>query len=314
MQTPSHARPQEDPAARSHGGGAPAGPTGRCYLYGVGGPGLAESGPAGLVGINDAPVVLMPVAGDGVWGGACAAVSAAPTGRLRPERRHLSAHQRVVSALAAAEGALVERGDVGGGFLPVAFGMVPDSPGAVSALLREHAAEIAEQLSRVAGAAEMTVRVGLAGGDAFRHFVEADATLRSLRDSMLAGGGGGAGGAAAHEAKMAVGRAFELALASARAEVEEAARVHLGGASREIIIGTPRSESQMATVSCLVDRGAAASLAFDAAVEAMAAELDDALAVEVSGPWPCHSFVDLRLVPAESGPEPKVGLPARGGR
>lgn len=250
---------------------------GRCYMYGVGGSRLPNELLTGIAGLNDEPLVAVRA------GGAVAVVSAAPTGRLRPERRHLAAHQRVVAGIARSAD-----------FLPVAFGMIADDAAAVASLLDTHGESIAEQLQRVAGCIEMTLRVGLGGANAFEHFVTRDAGLRHLRDAMIASAG--PGGSPSHDAKLAAGRGFESALAGARELVERTLAEHFEGVCHEYSAADCRGEGQLANLACLVDRAGVAP--FEQAVERAAAELDDAYTIELSGPWPCHSFVDLRLSPA----------------
>lgn len=242
------------------------------YLYGVV---SAEAAPllGNLpAGLADAPVTLIP------HGPLCAVASVtppSPTGKLRPERRHLTAHQRVATAIARITD-----------LLPVAFGTVSATDAGVIELLETNREQLVTQLARIAGRSEWTLRLALDVPDVFKFFVEADPELRGARDGMLAAGGG-------HDAMMAVGRLFERKLAERR----DAARNAVIAALTEVIAedreNPLRSEKELCNFSLLADRSRAAEL--DAAIERTAALFDDQHTFSVSGPWPPSSFVDVRL-------------------
>ncbi len=255
-------------AARSGTKAKPAG----LYLYGVisaeAAP-LLTNLPAGLA---DAPLTLI------AHGPLCAVASVAPpspTGKLRPERRHLTAHQRVATAIARTTD-----------LLPVAFGTVSATDAGVIELLETNREQLVTQLARIAGRSEWTLRLALDVPEVFKFFVEADPELRAARDRMLAAGGG-------HDAMMAVGRLFEHKLAERR----DAARNVVIAALTEVIQedreNPLRSEKELCNFSLLADRARAAEL--DAAIERTAALFDDQHTLSVSGPWPPSSFVDVRL-------------------
>jgi hypothetical protein len=240
---------------------------GMLVLYGVM-PG-DEAIPEGLLGLADAPVRTVDA------GGLRAVCSVSPAGRLRPERRHLAAHQRVVQALASA-----------GTILPVAFGMIFPGEGRLRALLEEHAETFGEQIGLVRGRAEMTVRVGLSGESVFAHFVERSAELRALRDEI-------ASGRAGHDTKMRAGRLFETLLSERRDEALAIVRERLDPVCVDIAPGVLRAEKDLVHVACLVERGRLSEL--EGAVELAAERFDDAHTFTLSGPWPAHSFVSVRL-------------------
>ena len=72
---------------------------------------------------------------------------------VRAERRHLSAHQTVLTRVIA-----------GADLLPMAFGMISDSEETLCSLLAEHIALLSRQLAYVGGRVEMAVPPALAGG------------------------------------------------------------------------------------------------------------------------------------------------------
>lgn len=242
------------------------------YIYGLCPAG--ESVPHDLAGVHDAPV--LPVR----RGTLCALVSVLPRGvaKVRPERRHLAAHQAVLRAFA-------DRGCV----LPMAFGMVLRGASGVKGLLAENEPAFLQQLQRVRGRVEMTLRLKLDVPNVFAHYVGLSADLRELRDRI-------ASGRAGHEDKVEAGRVFERLLAAERDAAERAVHDAIADACAEILPAKPRSEAELVNFACLVERDAV--LAFEAAVAQAAAAYDEAHAFELSGPWPAHSFVHIHLAPA----------------
>lgn len=233
------------------------------YVYGV--YPACEAAPTDLSGLGDAPVRVL------AEGDLAALVSDAPAARLRPERRHLAAHQKVLQR-ASAELSL----------LPMAFGTVLAGDGRVKGFLRAHAGLLGEQIDRVRGRAEMTLRVRLDVANVFEHLVAVSPELRALRDLIAAG-------RASHDDKVQAGREVDATLSSLRASSEAAVLEALVAAAAEIRLLPPRTEAELLNLACLVDRGALQ--AFESAVHAAAARFDDRHAFELSGPWPPHSFV-----------------------
>ncbi|MDX2148865.1 MAG: GvpL/GvpF family gas vesicle protein [Planctomycetota bacterium] len=222
--------------------------------------------PAGLGDRAVAPVLEGELA---VW------VSEPAGARIRPERRNLVAHQRVVRALADNLDAL-----------PVSFGMVLPSESACAALLRDHSESMLQALDRIEGKLEMSVRVTLASDNAFAFFVEQDPELRHARDRMARGGG-------SRDELLEVGKLFERVLERERDRAMILASASLAPATSEIHRHPARNEKELLNLACLVSRDAVA--AFDAAVHEAAASFDDRYAFDFSGPWPCHSFTNLRI-------------------
>lgn len=236
-------------------------------LYGI--MPLGETIPEGLTGLGDNPALSIESAG------LLAVYSASPGAKLRPERRYLSAHQKVVQTLSRESTVL-----------PVAFGMLFPSVKRLASLLDEHAEAFLEQCEHIHGKVEMTVRVSITEENVFQHFVERSADLKRLRDRI-------AGGGAGHDLKMQAGRMFEELLGARRDEATDAVRALLDPVSAEILPATLRKESELVHLACLVER--AGVEAFEAAVIKAAEGFDDTHTFGLSGPWPAHSFVSLRL-------------------
>ncbi len=245
------------------------------YLYGI--VAADESIPSGLAGLASAPLATFAHAG------VVALVSPPPPGRLRPERRHLAAHQAVLQAVARSCS-----------LLPMAFGVVAPSESAVRDLLDEHADALRGELDRVRGRVEMTVRLGLDAALAVRAYVEDDAELKHLAAQIAAG-------SASHEIKMRAGRRFESLLAERRDAALASLSTALEPVAAELRPGTLRTERDLVNLAVLVPRDRLD--AFEHAVHAVAEHFDDRHALEFSGPWPAFSFVDVKLslAPAGSG-------------
>lgn len=244
-----------------------AGPAAALYLYAV--CPADEPLPAGLTGLGDSPVLRVQA------GPFAAVVGRAPTGRLRPERRHLAAHQAVVQRLAQQVTTL-----------PMAFGTVLPNAEALQALLDEHTAAIAEQIERVRGRVEMIARVAIDPDALTRELVEGSPELRSVRARIAAG-------AASHAEKVEAGRLYERLLEDRRAACLEKLLAELRPCSAELLPLPPKGAGELAGVAGLIARDQAE--AFEQGVGRVAATLDDRHTVKLSGPWPAHSFVDLRL-------------------
>ena len=100
-------------------------------------------------------------------GGLAAVVCGIEGARIRPERRHLAAHQGVLKRLLADTTPL-----------PLSFGTLADSPQAIHRFLRRHQHAFLEQLERVAGQVEMGVRVTWDAPNIFEFFVNTHPELR----------------------------------------------------------------------------------------------------------------------------------------
>ena len=107
---------------------------GNVYLYAVI-PGTAEN-ELGISGLFDSVVHTISE------GGIAAVVSEFPASeKLRPERKHLAATQRVLNYL-------VETNDV---VLPVSFGTVADSEKGIREMLKKYGKDFHREIARVSG-------------------------------------------------------------------------------------------------------------------------------------------------------------------
>lgn len=196
---------------------------------------------------------------------------------VRPERRHLSAHQAVLNKVAASSD-----------LLPMGFGMIADNEEAVHTMLSDHASVLLRELARIAGRVEMTVRLRLQNKDTFSFFVERYPELRRQRDACFNGQR-----EPAQKELLDLGRTFEQLLARERENKTELAIAALGSSTIELKNVGASNEAVMFDINCLIDR--VSESRFDSAVEDLAKRFDDEFVLEVRGPWPAYNFVNVSL-------------------
>lgn len=222
-------------------------------------------------GLDDAPLAF--IAGETLG----AVVSGIEDGPLRPRRQRLAAHQRVLDALARGNDAL-----------PMGFGFVAPDGDAVRELLVDHREELHEELDRLGGRVEMSLRLRWDVDNVAAYFVERDETLRSLRDRLASEPNGGT-----HETKMAAGRAFERLLEAERTAHFDTLEQALRAVVEDIHEGPLRTEHDIANLGILVARDAVGSL--ERCVLSVAGRFDESFAFDLGGPWAPFSFVNVRL-------------------
>lgn len=239
------------------------------YLYAMVSASSAENcGPCGINGGLVYAITQGPVA---------AVVSDVPDQQIRPERRHLAAHQEVLKRLMA-------KGTV----LPMSFGIIADGPKAIQKILARNQIPLLKQLKRVAGKEEMALRVTWDVPNIFDYFVTTHPELRALRDELFGGYR-----EPSQESKIELGRLFDRLLNEDReiytARVEEIFSRYCFEIKRH----KPRHEREVMNLVCLVGRDAQAR--FEAGVFEAAALFDYNFAFDYSGPWAPASFVSLDL-------------------
>jgi hypothetical protein len=241
---------------------------GGTYLYAVlaGTEGVGELGSIGVEGGE----VYCVTAGD-----ITAAVSRVSRARLRPERKHLLAHQAVLRRL-------MEQRTV----LPAAFGLVARNDEAVRDRLVENGALFREQLERVAGKVELGLRVSWNAPDLIEYFVATHPELGAARERLRNQTDVG------REELIAVGKLFERLREAARETHSERVVAALQEPGIELKLHPPRGEREVMNLSCLVPRERLNT--FEKAFEAAAAGFDDHFTFELNGPWAPHSFTELK--------------------
>lgn len=199
------------------------------------------------------------------------------TGKLRPRRRHLRAHQDVLARI-------FEQTDV----LPAAFGTISGSPTAIREMLEEHESMLVGELDEVRGVEEWRVSVVIDRDDIFEYFVDQSAELREQRDRLYADGR-----EPTRDEKIDLGQTFEQLLADRRAETVETVRAHLEESARRIDDEDPRNDETLAELACLVDPDAAE--AFEEGVHEAADQFGDSLIFQLVGPDIPYSFVEIEV-------------------
>ncbi len=246
------------------------------YLYAV----ASEGALASLNGIGLDQSPLYPVRQNGL----VAIVSDIADRRLRPERKHLNAHQNVLMQL-------LESGTP----LPMGFGMVSEGEAATRKLLDSYSEDFREQLERVEGCVEMGLRIRWDVPNIFDFLLSRNTELTEMRDVIRAveekqG--------PQHHSRIELGRRFEGLLEDEREQVDEQVCGVLERVVKEFHRGKTRAENDILNLACLVDRRRQDE--FVARVIEAATAFDANYAFDYNGPWAPHNFVSLDLSFEES--------------
>jgi len=229
------------------------------------------NGRYGPIGVEGGEVYLVSE------GPLAAVVSDVPRGKIRPERRHLAAHHDVHKQLMAH-----------GNMLPMSFGIMADGPGALCRILRMNQAAFLDQLRRVEGKAEMSLRVVLDVTNIFEYFICVHPELRSLRDELFGGGR-----QPSEDGKIELGRLFDRILNEDRSACTQRVLDVLAPRCSEIKETPPRTEREVMNLACLVARDGMKG--FEEGVFEAAKQFDDNYSFDYTGPWPPYNFADVRL-------------------
>lgn len=208
-----------------------------------------------------------------------AVVSDFGDGKIRPERRHIAAHQAVLKRLM---GQCTP--------LPISFGVLADGAKDIRKILSLNRKAFAEQLERVGGKVEMGVRVSWDVPNIFEYFVNTHAELRAARDQFF-----GAQRAPAQEDKIELGRMFDRCLQEDREEHTERVEATISPCCFEIKRNPPRNEKEVMNLACLVGREAVGTK-FESAIFEAARGFDNSFSFDFNGPWAPHHFVEIKLL------------------
>ncbi|MBC8245274.1 MAG: GvpL/GvpF family gas vesicle protein [Verrucomicrobia bacterium] len=211
-------------------------------------------------------------------GSVAAVVSDVAGSRIRPERRNLAAHQKVLDAIKAG----------GQPFLPSAFGIMAPSQKSLVAMLEANADTLMGDLNRLADKVEMTLRLKWNVPNIFDYFVGRTPDLAELRDRYF-----GQPGGPSREDKIELGSQFDQLLNQARERHVATLRRALGGVVEEFAEKPVADETMVCHLVCLITRDAEGAFE-DKLVEA-ARLFDDHFAFDYNGPAAPHHFVQARL-------------------
>jgi hypothetical protein len=226
---------------------------------------------AGTLGIDDQAVYAI------ADGHLCAVVSNVPNTKMRPQRRNLAAHQRVLKHLMAETTPL-----------PMAFGIIADGDRAVKDILSHHRGLFLEQFGRVSGKVEMGLRVSWDVENIFDYFINTHPELRSARDEYFS-----SQHEPSQEDKIELGRLFDQLLQEDRENLSDDVERILAPYCKEIKHGKCRNEKDVMNLSCLVTRDTEAR--FEEGVLKAAAKFDNNFVFDFNGPWAPHNFVEVEL-------------------
>lgn len=242
---------------------------GGTYFYAV------IAGPAdrnyGTIGIDDGLVHCIS------HGAVAAVVSETKQSSLRPERRHLAAHQRVLKRL-------VEDGPV----MPMSFAVIADGPEDIRRILDSNEEILVAGLQRVSGRVEMGVRVRWDVANMFEYLIGRHEELREARDRTFRWGH-----EPSREEQMELGRLVEHLLSDDREATAELVEESLRERCVEIKESKLRDERELVNLACLIERGT--EDAFGQGVVEAAKLFDSNYCFDYNGPWAPHSFVELNL-------------------
>lgn len=239
------------------------------YVYAIVPQAAAEPPP--ILGVAGASLYAIAAAG------LAAIVSDYPAATIRAERRHLAAVQAVHRVLQAQRD-----------MLPVAFGTLAPSAEFVRSFLEGNAEALTARLDRLKGAVEMAVRLRLEAADPLAWVVAHSPELQHARDRAFSHRR-----EPGYEERLRLGRLCEAALYRFRQSLSGQVVAVLKPACCEITELPVRDDCDVANIAALVPRDGVG--AFEALVEAAAAEFEDAFTFNLTGPWPPHHFAQLEL-------------------
>ncbi|MFZ0451197.1 MAG: GvpL/GvpF family gas vesicle protein [Desulfatiglandaceae bacterium] len=241
------------------------------YLYAV----IAGDGGQSLEtpGIDNGPLYTISE------GKISAVVSDVPNKKLRPERRHLAAHQGVLRRLMEEDTPL-----------PMAFGVIADGSRAIMRILTLNQEAFQEALDHVNGKVEMGLRVTWDVPNIFDYFVNTHPELRAVRDRYF-----GTNREPAHEDKLALGRMFDNLLNEEREIHTEKVEEILYSVCFETKQNACRSELEVMSLACLVGRDKTEQKAFEKGILEAANLFDNNYAFDYNGPWAPYNFVAIDL-------------------
>jgi len=252
---------------------------GGTYVYAVVPKAAAPEKLEEVTGIEDGKVYSV------ASGELAAVVSDVPTREeLRPERRLVAAHQKVLQKVTDASPAV----------LPVSFGTIAESADGVRELLDRYQQDFSQQIQKVEGKVEMEVRVTYSAEkpSVFDFLLAGNQELRDARDRL-------AGHAATREEKIDLGQKVDAVFTALREEYARRLEEAIGDRG-EARSNPPRSEKEFVNLSFLVPKDRMAD--FDAAIQSAGSLFPDNFVVEQVGPFPPYNFVNVHVTAPSAQP------------
>lgn len=225
-------------------------------------------------GIGERGDPVQVVRGDGL----AAIVSDSPIVEYESSRRNMMAHTRVLEEVMQDHT-----------LLPVRFGIIAPDEGAVARQLCGAKAEtLRTQLGRVEGRVELGLKAFWFEEVIFAEIVADNAEIRRLRDSLT-----GRSAEETYYERIRLGELIEGEMV--RRRDADAARIldALRPLAVETQVSAPITDRMVVNAAFLVDHVGEA--AFDAAVQALDAQLGKRMLFKVVGPVPPYNFVSLTI-------------------
>ena len=221
---------------------------------------------------------------EGVAGGAVTRVEQGDLGALvgtidegpvKPSRRNVMAHSRVLQEVVA------HAADV----LPMRFGVVmPNADAVRDELLALHDEVLRAQLHEHAGRVELTVTVTSPQEDQLRMLLGSDLPLRRAAGDL---------DRATPSERIAFGEQIARAIEVERERVARRVIAAVSDFAVDAAVDEPRHDDMLANVAFLVERQWVA--AFDGALDELGREFGPGRRVRAVGPMPPYHFVELAL-------------------
>jgi hypothetical protein len=238
------------------------------YLYGFAEGGFQPS--EELLGLASAPVHTI------AHRDVAALVSDHPVEKLSLLRRNLEPHHRVIREISRQTT-----------FIPASFGHVSESQEQILEVLRDNCQGIRQELERLAGKAEMGVKLLWDVDNVIEFFVSFDRELKNRRDRVFGKS------RVSLEEKLELGAFFEKRFKQERERLSGLLIEALRPLTVEVRVNPPAGEKVVMNAAFLIER--VCEKQFEEALHRAAALFDSNFALDYSGPWPPYSFIRLAL-------------------
>lgn len=205
-----------------------------------------------------------------------AVVSDHPVEKLQLLRRNLEPHHRVI-----------QESSRHSTFIPVTFGHISENEQEILQVLRNNYARIKDELTRLAGKAEMGVKLFWDVDNIFEYFVNRDQELKKRRDRIFGKS------RVTLEEKLELGAFFEERLKQERERSASRLIEALQEVTSEVRVNTPTDEKMVLNAAFLIYREQEKT--FEAVLYRAAGIFDSNFNLDYNGPWPPYNFVRLRL-------------------
>ncbi|MCG8333906.1 MAG: GvpL/GvpF family gas vesicle protein [Proteobacteria bacterium] len=232
---------------------------------------------------NDQPYSLGPcgISGEEVYaigqGDVAAIVSKFALKKIRPERRHLSAHNQVHRELNNLTSPI-----------PVSFGIISDDANKVKKILTLNQKPLVEKLNQIHDTMEMGLKVIWNVPDIFSYFVDQYPELKQARDKVFLDN-------ANHnrDEKIALGRIFDQLLNDNRAQHTQTVEEVLKEYVEDVRHLNCRDEKLVMNLALLVSKHREKE--FETGIFNAAAKFDDYYSFDYKGPFVPYNFVEMEI-------------------